>query len=52
MNQSKLIALWYKEFCMKGRKPFISFETFSFLMKKYDFDIEESVRQFKLKFNS
>ncbi len=40
MQMSELISIWYKEFCIKKRKPVPSFETFKSLMAKLEYDLE------------
>ena len=48
---SKLIALWYRRFCMEKERPVPSFKTFCQLMRKHDFNFDQSMEYYKKNFS-
>jgi len=47
MSTSELIELWYKEFCISNKKPKPSFITFCSLMKRNDFDLDKTMKEYE-----
>jgi len=47
MTQSQLITIWYENFCILKKKPEISYATFASLMKKNNYDMSKSIKEFK-----
>ena len=52
MTRSKLIALWYRRFCMEKATPVPSFKTFCLLMEKFEDDYAEAMKYYKKTFRS
>ena len=50
MQMSRLISIWYEEFCIKRRTPKPDFATFKSLMVKFYDDVESVMEYYEENF--